>query len=495
MSVSNAYAEDLLLRLRLSETCLLGCVMNGTDYRPSADYGEWEVAHNVGRVIEAILLMEQYCGTKPDEKAVAGLVENLWKMTDNPFSLLLWDNTHFHSMREALMAYAALIKYRPAYKEKALEKAKLLIKTMTAVFYDKTLTSAEISTAMGFALPGPAPADDPYYVSETCQSTGRAIEGLFRLWELTGDSEVLTALQQNVAHHRVNALCPDGSAPAWMTCPTHVGHNHSTLGTLRGLLLYGLKFGDAALVDAVWKTWQKTIFTCNCDETGFAPHDLGKARFNDRLGDPLGDQASCCDVCYIGWLLATEAGHSEILDTVEKLIRTRLFHFQRLDDPKYLGAWGITGAYDGGGTTIDVFALIESTLAMMYGHNIAEKDGVRTLNLLFSCESNSLKVDVTQDDCRRITLTSRTAAAIRFRVPAWVDRTQIDVRTADGKKIACGTDGCFAVIPADAVAVNSPITVTLPLPVTEKTVYAWRSKTPYRVTWKGDSVVSFTRID
>jgi len=136
----------------------------------------------------------------------------------------------------------------------------------------------------------------------------------------------------------------------------HYAHDHSYLGTLRGLLLYGLLTDEREYIDTVAATYRKALPECVITESGWAPHDLTRILFSNDEGDPVGDPASAGDVMQIALWLALRRGQRELLDDVERIVRARLMPAQIVPEdlqlnpgtaisPKKMGGWGIHGPY------------------------------------------------------------------------------------------------------------------------------------------------------
>lgn len=484
--------NDLLTRLKWVEQAMISCL-------PEADlylHVGYETAHNVGRWVEAALLLESKVGMVIPPKIEKAMLLHLRALTSNPYGMLLNDREvlgggclNHHNLREGLLALAALIKYRNS--RWAVHCGERLLDTIDRRFFAGTLTEEEMCETLGLPINEDPmitrPMDDPYREEDYTSSTGRAIEGMLRFWQLTGSKRALEVMEKAVAFHREHSLRPDGSTPEWMKSDIHVGHNHSYLGTLRGLLLYGLQFEDKALVEAVYQTYCHSIYRYNCTRSGFAPHDLGKLRFPDGLGDPFGDHASCADVAYIAFLLAGRGGHPELFDDTERLIRARLFRCQ-VQAGTELGAWGTYGGYFGAGVVMDVFALIAGTLALMYRDSVAEDEQGLWIRLHFSQENELASVIAFRDTHQHLHITPKKAQTIHVRVPTWCDIATLQVTDAQGTAVPYEMRGCFAVISANAVKEGKPITLSFELPLSETVETTWISRVSYRLHWKGDEI-------
>lgn len=269
-----------------------------------------------------------------------------------------------------------------------------------------------------------------------------------------------------------------------------MGHNHSYLGTLRGLLLYGIRFNDSELVETVYRTFCNSLFKHNCSPSGWAPHDLGKLRFPDHLGDPYGDHASCADIAYMGFLLARHGGHEELLDVTERLIRARLFTCQ-VTAGISKGSWGTYGGYFGAGVVLDVFALIAATLSNLYREaTLADENGI-WVRLLFSVDNSAATVNAFRDDRQHLYILPHQAGPVHVRIPAWCDRSTLRVTDADGHPLAFEQQGVFAVV--DGVPERG-IRLSFDLPVSETVETTWISNTAYRLFWKGDDLCRYEEL-
>ena len=488
--------DDLLARLTAVEQPILQCIHEENQYLP----GEYETAHNTGRWCEAALLMQHTTGMAIPERMERAVGLHLRAFTNNPYGLLLNDpetlgsgRLNYHNLREALLSYAACIEYRNS--RWAVACAEKLLDTINRRFFEKTLSDEEICQATGTCIsPDPMlvpPPDDVYGDADYTTTIGRAIEGMYRYWKLTQSPLALEVMQKTVAFHRTHTLCADGSTPAWMKDSFHVGHNHSYLGTLRGLLLYALEFHDMDLIQTIFQTYKTSIPKYNCDATGFAPHDLAKLSFPDTFGDPQGDPASCADAIYIAFLLATQGGHPELLDDAERWMRCRLFHSQ-IDSEKGYGAWGIYLTYWGQGNIIDVFASIASTLCRIYDSMIEERGQDVYIHLLFSANHSSLCVQAERDDRQHIRIIPNCAKNIHLRIPAWAPEESIHIADHTGRPIVFHREGMYIIIPENTVEIGKAIDAAFDLPTYETTTQTWISRQKFSLKWKGDAITEIT---
>ena len=221
-----------------------------------------------------------------------------------------------------------------------------------------------------------------------------------------------------------------------------------------------------------------------------APHDLGKLRFPDHLGDPFGDHASCTDIAYLAFLLACYGGHPELLDVTERLIRARLFTCQ-VTNGISRGSWGTYDGYFGGGVVLDVFALIAGTLAILYADSVVEKEDGIWVRLLFSAENAAATVSAFRDDRQHLYVVPHKSGPLHVRIPQWCDETTLRITDNLGNPLPFEKQGVFAVIPTEA---EQGIQLSFDLPLTETTETTWISNVSYRLFWKGDDLCQYEEI-
>ncbi len=275
-------------------------------------------------------------------------------------------------------------------------------------------------------------------------NTGRALEAILAFYEATGDPLAMSVADRIARHHLANTVHPDGSPRREILDPSNVGHNHSYLGTLRGLLLFGLLTRQREYVDAVNATYRRSLWQHHITESGWTPHDLGKTRFPNASGDPVAETASCGDVVQLALWLALRCGQYELLDDVERLVRSRLLPAQITEDdladpgnagarlgPRQLGGWGVHGAPYGKGCILDVLAAVLHTLTDVYGH-IASRDGIGlAVHLHFSYSGKDVDVEYARDQDACLVVKPKAAGPVAIRIPGWVPRDSLQL-SVDG---------------------------------------------------------------
>ena len=99
---------------------------------------------------------------------------------------------------------------------------------------------------------------------------------------------------------------------------------------------------------------------------------------------------SCADVVQLALWLAMQAGQTDLLDDVERLLRARILPSQIIDpsQPRQHGGWGAYAHGFGRGCILDVFAAVLSVLTEVQRAVVTRAaDGMVSVNLHFSTET------------------------------------------------------------------------------------------------------------
>ncbi|MBE6731047.1 MAG: hypothetical protein E7564_05120 [Ruminococcaceae bacterium] len=503
--------QDLIQSLKAIEFPLIDCLKKENYFIPAG----WESAHNVGRWWEAALLTEATTGMKiPDDISLL-MTMHIRALSANSLGMLLNDpelvsvsklnereiakryvetysvfagyHLNYHNLREAMLAYASLVQYRESHY--ARDAAERLLDTIERRFLDKTITDSDVCNAIG--LPAVEPSALSLKYEEYTQSAGRAMEGIYRYWKASGSDRALRVLHKSAVLHRETVLCADGSVPLWLADEGYKsGHNHSYLGTLRGLALYAIEFGDKKLLESIYLTYKNVIPKYSCDYHGFTPHDLGCLLFPDENGDPLGDHASCADAAYLAFLLAVYGGYTELLTDAERLLR-RLFYVQNDN-----GAFGIFGgSYFGKGYTIDVFTSIASTFCYLLRDLLQMREDGIYVHLHFSDKIPAAEVISERTDRQYTRILPHEKASLHIAVPAWCKEDMISVTFADNTPIPYTIEGGYLHISKENIVAEKEICVSYALLQRETIAKTWNSGQSFRVLWKGDSIISTAKLE
>lgn len=473
--------------------CCLAWLNPDEDHLPTGGY---EVAHDTGRWWDAMLRCEAATGLPIPQWAEAAMLEHLRAMTDNPAALLMTTggNINLHNIRETLLACTALVTHRQS--DWAREQGLRLVSTIA----DLLTVDGQIDYVRLSALMDGRPInDDPLMCPcapegswfDSSGTTGRAIEAMIWFSQATNDADAMALAKRLAETHLRTLIDPSGKVRPELLAPDHVGHNHSYCGTLRGLLLYGLASGEQRYIEAVANTYRKGLWGTTISYSGWTPHDLGNLRFPNGQGDPVADHGSCSDVVQLALWLAFRAGHIDLLDDAERLLRARLFPSQIQDpsNPRKNGAWGAYEHPFGFGSILDVSAAVLHCLADVSGHVVTTApDGTIAVNLHFSCDTSDLSVQAQRGDDATTIIVPKHSGSLRVRVPGWADRKQVRLCVED-LPLPLRWDGAYLEVDASDVHAGRPIILQHDLPRKETTEVTPVSRSTYQLQWRGDEVV------
>lgn len=464
--------------------------------------GGYEVAHDTGRWWDAMLRLEAAAGFTIPPHLETAMRGNFRVLTDNPAGLLANDErladlkgtgqTNPHNFRESMLSYSGLVRHRGddwsrRQGLRLVEATERLLEPDGQLDYERLAALVKKPLNPDPAMIHRAPAGQ--WFDATC-STGRAIEGFLRFYEAAGESRALELAARLAKAHLRQLARPDGKVPPELRERNHVGHNHSYLGTLRGLLLHGLLTDGREYVEAVARTFRQGLFGTVASESGWTPHDLGKSRFANEQGDPVGEHGSCSDLVQLALALGLKAGHPEFLDDAERLIRARLLPSQIHDPatPRQHGAWGVYSHPYGRGCILDVFAAVLQVLTEVYGSIATRRaDGSVAVNLHFSAETAAASVEAARAGRGWLRVRLKQAGGLRIRVPGWAPRATLQL-TRDGQPLPVRWDGSYVTVAAAGAAPGAAVELQYDLPPRETVETMPVSRREYRLTWRGDEV-------
>jgi hypothetical protein len=508
-------------RLELAGSALLAILDPEKDYLPTGGY---EAAHDLGRWWDAVLRLEETIGFVIPAEVEAASLRNLQRLTDNPDRLLMnrldvpWQSEKAkinpHNFREALLAFGGLARRRGS--SWARESGLRLVRAM-----DRCLRvdgSFDFTRLMCW---GQVPfTDDPSHTEpkrgewfDGTATSGRSLEALVWFYETTGDPLVLDVARRIAEHHLAFSTNRDGSIRAEIVDPVNVGHNHSYHGTLRGLFRFGALTGQKEYIDVVAATCRHADHQQIVKESGWAPHDLGKLRFPNTIGDPLTDPASTADAAQLAMWLAVEAGYLDMLDDVERYLRARILPAQLTEEdlhrypqyifrPQDLGAWAIHApSHAGKGCTPDVLAAVTHSLCDIYRNVCTQTRAGLRVNLHIDHEDEDIKISSSRDARGTLTVLVKKPQNVLVRIPGWTTKpvneaqphAHVDL-SVNGQPVPIKQFGSFAWISSDLLMEHSQIVLSYPLPEkwSEERMPSGRI---YRFRWRGDEIVGISPQD
>ncbi len=479
--------------------CCLAWLNPDENHLPTGGY---EVAHDTGRWWDAMLRYEAATGESIPAHIEKDMMENLRVMTDNPAALLMNVSgpsesqvINLHNIRETMLTYAALVKYRR--NDWANQQGKKLVSAFAGFLNpDGQLDYERLRSFISGKAINPDPMMCPHAPEgewfDSTGTTGRAIEAMLCFADITGDESAMSLAKRLAEAHLRTIIDPSGKVRSELLDPNHVGHNHSYCGTLRGLLLYGLTANEPQYVEAVLNTYRKGLWGTVISHSGWTPHDLGKLRFPNGDGDPLGEHGSCADVLLLALWLGLRVGQTDLLDDAERLLRARLLPSQGRDpsNPRNDGAWGVYGHPFSFGSILDVFAAVLHALVEVDACTVsALPDGTCSVNLHFTCDTPLASVVARRENTAKIVITPKRNAGLRVRVPAWTPRDSVQI-TAGDKTLAQRWDGSYLVLEAAEVSVGHVVVLQYGLPQKTTTEKMPVSKREFTLSWRGDEVIA-----
>ena len=494
--------------MELAGRCCLTHLDSDKDYMLTGGY---EVAHDTGRWWDAMLRLEAATGFVIPAELEAAMLRNLHTLTDNADDLLMnhpdipWLPTCInpHNFREGMLAFNALVRYRGSgWARRAGHR---LLETMDRCYrpdgrfdYSKLVCAGKVPLSDD---PSHDQSRSPWF--DGTGTSGRSLEAIVWFYEATGDPLALRVAERIAVHHLDHSVNPDGSVRREIIDPQNVGHNHSYLGTLRGLLLYGLLTRRHEYVDAVEATYRNSVWQHNVTESGWSPHDLGKSRFPNEDGDPVAEPASCGDVLQIALWLATRSGQTELWDDVERLMRSRILPAQITSadvqapcnhgteiTPKMLGGWGSSGNPYGKGCIFDILAAVLHTETDVYQNVLTHTPLGLAVNLHFDYVAPEAQIVVERSRCATVTCRPWVRDNTLLRVPGWAPEESIRL-TVDGRDYPLKRIGSYLHVAKDEFSPGSEIVLRYAMP--ERTTReVMRSGKEYRLHWKGDEVVGIS---
>ena len=486
---------------------LLGWLNPDRDYLPTES---WCITHDLARLWDALLRLEDATGFVIPGHMEGAMLRNLHWLTDNPDGLLFvppgldWIEPRFelHSLREGILAFNALIRYRN--NRWAREAGHRYLETIRRCLKpDGTWDLLEFDYARHFPLADGQAASDAFIQTKgadfnTLLTThGKSIEALVWFYEATGDPLALELADRLARYHLRHSTNPDGTIPGELTDETFPGDRQSYQYTLCGLLLFGLLTHQSRYVDRVLKTYQVAI-PLLVNESGWVAHDLGKNRYPDKSGNPLANTESTGASIRLALWLALHTGRTEIYDDVERLVRARIFPCQitEMDGlnnpgvelyPIEVGGWGGNHyPHAGKGCNPSGTAEIVHTLSTVYRHiALREKAGL-VVYLHFDYADDRIEIATERDKEATITVCARVHDNVLIRVPGWTPRETVTV-TVDGRRVDPHLIGSFAYISKDLLRVGSKIRLRHGLPIRLTTETMPRGDS-YQFRWRGDEI-------
>jgi len=463
--------------------------------------GGYEIAHDTGRWWDAMLRYEACTGERIPANFEDSMLANAKEMTQNRVALL----TNIfgppesavinpHNFRESMQTYTLLVKYRK--NEWALEQGKTMVQALISLLDDDGQMNYErlIEMMDGLPLTGDPmmrPLAAPGEWFDSTPTTGRAIEPIVQFHDATGYAPAMELAERLCEIHFKQIIEPDGELCEEIRSGKQRSHNHSYNGMLRGMLLFGRKTHNKKYIDAVLKTYRNSVLRHSITESGYAPHDLGLFLFVNEHGDPIGEHSSPADIMQIALWLAQHTKDAALYNDIERILRARLLPSQinNPDVPRDHGAWGCYAHPYDFASILDVFAAVLHALTeVSKGATSQAEDKTLSVHLHFDCDLPELALRSQRGEEATVTITPKVKNALRIRVPDWATRSSVSL-TQNSDSIPLVWDGSYLVIPRNKVKLGRAITLKHDLPARETVEETPVAKIPYKLFWKGDTIV------
>lgn len=463
--------------------------------------------HNLGRWWDAMLRLEDVTGFVIPADTEAKMLDNLYTFFDNsdhicfiPLDLPGVPNQFYpHSFRENILALTALEYYRGS--RWARRKADQMISVLSKILRDDCSWNFDLLDYHNKIVGQKGVEEIDYqeyrgrrsYIQDSNVGVdGRLIEGLAVSYSMTGNTRVFEFMNKLAQFHFKHSLNDDGSINTELF-PTHT---HSYLGTVKGLLLYGVLTNQTEYIKKVEATYANAIKKQIIKESGFASHDF--------LFDGMSETASAADVAQIALHLAMN-GYHQYFDDVEKIVRSRLIPSQiteiqniipYFDDPnedyknlkqRVIGGYGCGMDHPNQANHIytDVTASVLHGLIDIYRHIVLKKNNALMVCMHFNYEDDSVLITASRDTMGTVKIVPKTNENIMIRIPEWTDHDSVSV-WVDGKAVRPTRIGGFLYISKDHGPREIVCKYSLPLRETnEKTM-----GTDFTYQWRGDEIIS-----
>ena len=424
-----------------------------------------------------------------------------------------------HSFRENALALSALAHYRGS--DWANEQGRRMLKTIRGLLqpdgwwrFEKLDYHKRLSAMAGRdVIYGAHYRERPLCLNDPTTATGgRFVDGLMQYYRLTGEPAAIELADQLARFHLAHSTHPDGR----VNHELGPYHTHSYLGTLMGLLLFGLATNQKQYVDAVAATYHVSVRGGIVKESGFASHDFQQ--------DCASEVASVSDAANIALWVAMN-GYPEYFDDVERLVRSRLIPSQIVRTPplrpvedaaaeyrdgtqtgsasvesvlasdytnleaQMIGGFGCGIEHPNSASYVytDVTSAVLHNLVDVYANIVTRTDEAVKVNLHFDYEDDAVWIASRRSDSAAVTIKAKTARNLLVRIPGWAPQKAIGL-TVNGKAIEPRMIGHYAFVPRNLLPGDVVLSHALP----ERTTYETTMGHNFVYSWRGDEIVGVT---
>lgn len=463
----------------------------------AAEFNFWWPAHNIGRWWDAVLRLENIIDFNIPANIEGAMLENLQTFVNNPDCLCYapvdsgWGDLELHSLRETLLAFNALVRYRN--NNWALKQGHKMLETVYAASRDDC--NWDFDKLDYYHRYQKDAGKDWTNNQGITASSGRMLEAIVWFYEATSDPLALEIANKFASYFLANATRPDGE----FDTKVHSGHTHSYFGTLRGLLLFGEMTRQHEYIETIAEIYRVTVRRM-VKESGYTSHDIGR---DEASG---GETTSPGDTAQLALWLARN-GYTEFLDDAERIIRARLLPSQITESPrlKYamddgkdehynlderiLGAMGgcHLEPHAGKQAVTDVTAAGLHTLIDVYNNIAIHTESGLTINFHFDYEDDKIRMVTERDQDATIIITIKNKQNTLVRIPKWTPMDSVKI-TVKGNPIVPLMIGNFAYLPNQLFPGEVILKYGLPV----RTVIEKTGGVEYKIVWRGDDIIGIS---
>ena len=460
------------------------------------------IPHVVGRCLLGAAIGQRATGvTFPDE--AFDILERYCRLSfDNPDHLNSYidperGNQRFvelHNVREGLYGLWALIQARDS--QWARDKARAMLRTLDQLTDGSGGWSVEKAKELGMA-------DRCFGLGSS--NSARVVDPLLAYYDVSDDPLALDLAGRYARDGLRTLFTPEG---ALAPMDRSSGHVHSITSSLSGITAYAVRVGDREMLATC-----RRIVDVGVPEY-FSSWGWGDEVYPDHPADVVsrGEINQTGDVVRAALLLGS-AGHPRYYELAERYLRSMLLTTQHREPelrlflrdkaaPKDDSERDVLGRTVGGYSmqlpndrmregdwplsTLDITSgAVHAMSECMMQRTVWDGDTCR-VNLLFSHEDERIVLRSRLPCKGEIAFEARRdIAALKVRVPTWVDRTALSV-SIEGRPVDASVDQGYVRTPALEAGASGALTFPIRIRTERETV----DGVEYRTTWLGDQIIA-----
>lgn len=295
-------------------------------------HGSFDSPHVTGRYLDALSRCSSIIELPKVDEVYDALANQLYESVQRHPSGLPWnlparwlpDLAAMHNCREVLLGFIALHNWRK--DDRAISMGVKFCKSILNILGKDSHFRGEAFGIHGWTMSFNG------LLSSPPATTGRMIRALIQFYRLSGEDEALELAKRFVLDNLQSAFTEDGRIK-----PEAGQHVHSILGTITGLLEYGILTGNQVVIDRARQIFDVGIQGLH-SSFGWAkeniwlsenPSLLRKSGYRE-FDIPRGEANNTADLVEIALLLGN-LGYTEYFDQADKFVRNHLLASQVID--------------------------------------------------------------------------------------------------------------------------------------------------------------------